>query len=78
MIVFEGSRQDLMEKNLTGPKSKLGKAFENVFLTFRSAHWSKSQTFHFRERGFPPNGFLQGPKLDGIKLKLKDVIFFTF
>lgn len=75
--VFEASAgQDFDGEKFTG-QEQVGKAFENVFLTFPDAHWSNPRHFISGNRGFS-EWIFTGTKLDGIKVEVTGCDLFTF
>jgi ketosteroid isomerase-like protein len=75
--VFEASAgQDFDGEKFIG-QQQVGKAFENVFVTFPDAHWSNPRHFISGNRGFS-EWIFTGTKLDGTKVEVTGCYLFTF
>ena len=75
--VFEASAgPDADGQRFVGQK-QVKKAFEDVFATFRDAHWSNPRHFISGDRGFTEWTFT-GTKKDGTKLEVTGCDLFTF
>jgi ketosteroid isomerase-like protein len=75
--VFEAlAGQDFDGEKFTG-QEQVGKAFENVFVTFPDAHWSNPRHFISGNRGFS-KWIFTGTKLDGTKVEVTGCDLFTF
>ncbi len=75
--VFEASAgQDFDGEKFTG-QEQVGKAFENVFVTFPDAHWGNPRHFISGNRGFS-EWIFTGTNLDGTKVEVTGCDLFTF
>ncbi len=75
--VFEASAgPDVDGEKFTG-QEQVRKAFENVFATFKDAHWGNPRHFISGDRGFSEWTFT-GTKSDGTRVEVTGCDLFTF
>jgi ketosteroid isomerase-like protein len=75
--IFESSAgPDINGEKFTG-KKEVGKAFENVFATFRDAKWSNPKHFISGDRGFS-EWIFTGTKSDGTRVEVTGCDLFSF
>jgi steroid delta-isomerase-like uncharacterized protein len=75
--VFEASAGPDADGQKFAGQEQVRKAFEEVFATFRDAHWGNPQHFVQEDRGFSEWVFT-GTKKDGTKVEVTGCDLFTF
>ena len=75
--VFEASAGPDADGEKFIGQEQVKKAFENVFATFRDAHWGNPRHFIKGDRGFS-EWIFTGTKADGIKVEVTGCDLFTF
>jgi len=75
--VFEASAGEAIDGEKYIGQQEVAKAFENVFATFKDAHWRNARHFISGNRGFS-EWIFTGTKSDGSKVEVTGCDLFTF